>query len=80
MRLKESEGTPITWDEYADAISSRFGLSPLDDLILDLKNLKQTSPVTKYYCIFTALFHRVQLLAPMTERQALSQFLGGVKL
>lgn len=80
MKMKDVQGATVSWEEYSIFVNSRFGLSPFDDPILDLKNLKQSGTSSEYYHSFTSLFHHVQLLDPMTERHALSYFLGGLKL
>lgn len=40
MKIKELQDATVSWEEYSTTINSRFGMSPFDDLILDLNNLK----------------------------------------
>lgn len=37
MKRKVFQGATVSWEEYSTAVNSRFGLSPFDDLIINLK-------------------------------------------
>ncbi|KAK8938871.1 hypothetical protein KSP39_PZI011490 [Platanthera zijinensis] len=63
------------WEEYAQAITERFGSLLMDDPMRELKNLRQTGGVQSYVDSFDVIYHRVSI----TEEYALSLFLAGLK-
>ena len=71
-KLIEWENVP--WTLYESDILSRFG-EINDDPLVELKNLKQTGDVTTYQDRFELLLNKVEL----TESQAVSMFIGGLK-
>ena len=64
-----------SWEEYVKAIAARFGNTPYDDLIGDLKRLRQKGSVCEYQEQFKELLNRVDL----SEEYAVSCFLSGLK-
>lgn len=62
-----------TWSQSTEAITVRFG-DLYDDLMVDLKALKQLSSVQDYHDVFDALTIRLNL----SEKYLLSCCLGGL--
>nr|GEW16251.1 putative mitochondrial protein [Tanacetum cinerariifolium] len=69
---KYPDNTP--WEHFEVEVVKRFGVL-YDDLIVELKNLKQTGSVQTYQEAFEALLNRVDLLKLI----AVSMFMGGLK-
>ncbi|GJZ92195.1 reverse transcriptase, partial [Tanacetum coccineum] len=69
---KYEDGTP--WEMYEGEVIKRFGAT-YEDLIVDLKNLKQDGSVQQYQESFEALLNKVEL----NEAYAVSLFIGGLK-
>ncbi|KAF2311626.1 hypothetical protein GH714_025327 [Hevea brasiliensis] len=72
VRVKGTEAYG-RWDEYVQGMKARFGILVFDDLLADLKNLKQTGTLQDYFA-FDALYPKVGI----REDQALSFFLSGL--
>ena len=67
-------GEESSWELYEEEVLKRFGMA-FDDPLVELKNLKQTGSVQSYQDLFEGLLNKVEL----TEKQAISMFLGGLK-
>ncbi|GKG49292.1 reverse transcriptase, partial [Tanacetum coccineum] len=63
------------WELYAKEAIRRFD-SVFDDPLMELKNLKQDGTVKDYHEKFESLLNRMEL----SEKHAISLFLGGLKL
>ena len=63
------------WNEYKEAIKSQFGPLAYDDPMVDIKKLRQTGSLQEYLMAFDSLMDKAQL----SEDQAVSCFLGGLK-
>ncbi|XP_012850824.1 PREDICTED: uncharacterized protein LOC105970535 [Erythranthe guttata] len=63
------------WEEYIQALNSRFGTLLFEDPMSELMNLKQTGPLQDFLDQFDVLMNSVDL----SETQAVSCFLGGVE-
>lgn len=79
VKMKELQGNTLTWAEYSSTIQARFGLSNYYDPMLDLRNLQQEESVTEYYKQFSTIFHHIQLHDVLSEKQSLSNFIGGLR-
>nr|GEX34495.1 hypothetical protein [Tanacetum cinerariifolium] len=62
------------WEHFEVEVVKRFGVF-YDDLIMELKNLKQTGSVQHYQGVFEDLLNKVDLPEPI----AMSMFIGGLK-
>ena len=67
-------GEESSWELYEEEVLKRFGMA-FDDPLVELKNLKQTASVQSYQDLFEGLLNKVEL----TQKQAISMFLGGLK-
>lgn len=65
---------PAIWTEYVVTLAERFGVN-FDDLIEELKKVRQTCSVKEYQAVFERHLTRVNL----SEENAISCFLGGLK-
>ncbi|GKB03552.1 retrotransposon-related protein [Tanacetum coccineum] len=72
-QLIKSKGDNVTWNEYKEAITLRFG-SVFDDPMAALKNAKYDKSAKDYQDIFDNLLCRVEV----SEEQAISLYLGGL--
>ena len=73
--LVKTKGRMPEWEEYKEAIRSRFGILAYHDPMAEMKKLKQTGTLQEYLMAFDALMDKAQL----SEEQALSCFLAGLK-
>ena len=73
--LVKTKGRMPEWEEYKEAIRSRFGILAYHDPMAEMKKLKQTGTLQQYLMAFDALMDKAQL----SEEQALSCFLAGLK-
>ncbi|GKA89722.1 retrotransposon-related protein, partial [Tanacetum coccineum] len=64
----------VTWEVYQIQVKKRFE-SIFEDLVVELKNLKQTTNVQVYQDSFEELLNKVEL----TNDYAISLFIGGLK-
>ncbi|GKG39247.1 reverse transcriptase, partial [Tanacetum coccineum] len=67
-------GEACPWELYKQEALRRLGAA-FEELMVDLKNLKQTSTVQAYQDQFESLLNKVELL----ESYAVSLFVGGLK-
>lgn len=78
MKLQAMKGKVYSWPEYVDVLHAHFGDELFGDPILEMKHLKQEGSVADYQRRFDTLLNRVQLLERISERAAVSQFIGGL--
>ena len=74
LQFVKRHGENIPLAMYESEIISRFG-DVTDDPLVELKNLEKTGDVQTYQDKFEVLLNRVDL----TEEQAVSLFVGGLK-
>lgn len=67
-------GEVVTWEVYQIQVKKRFE-SIFEDLVVALKNLKQTTNVQVYQDSFEELLNKVEL----SDAYAISLFIGGLK-
>ncbi|GKF42987.1 reverse transcriptase [Tanacetum coccineum] len=67
-------GAVMTWEVYQTHVKKRFEYV-FEDLVVELKNLKQTTTVQVYQDSFEDLLNKVDL----NEPYAISLFIGGLK-
>ncbi|GJY93093.1 retrotransposable element Tf2 [Tanacetum coccineum] len=72
-QLIKSKGEQVTWNEYKEAITLRFGLV-FDDPMAALKNAKYDKSAKDYQDIFDNLLCRVEV----SEEHVISLYLGGL--
>ncbi|XP_071695748.1 uncharacterized protein [Rutidosis leptorrhynchoides] len=70
----KTQGEDVDWITYQAAIVKRFGTT-VDDPMAELKHLKQTASIQEYQDAFEDLLNKVDI----TEKQAISMYLGGLK-
>ncbi|GJR80310.1 hypothetical protein Tco_0151095 [Tanacetum coccineum] len=73
MQLMKSKWDNVSWTEYKDDITLRFG-SVYDDLMAALKNAKYDKSAKEYQDVFDNLLCRVEV----SEEHAISLYLGGL--
>lgn len=61
----------MTWSGYVEALKARFG-----DPIFEMGNLKKEGSLADYQRQFDGLLHRWQLVEKVSEKTAISQFIG----
>ncbi|GJV98682.1 gypsy/ty3 retroelement polyprotein [Tanacetum coccineum] len=74
-QLIKTKGENISWTDYKDAISLRFG-SVYDDPMALLKNAKYDKSAKEYQDTFDTLLSRVEV----SEERAISLYLGGLPI
>ena len=73
MKYRQYLQSP-TWNEYMMSLEERFR-AEYDDLMEDIKKVKQTGCVKSYQAIFKRKLTRVNL----SQENAISCFIGGLK-
>ena len=69
------QGRPIAWNEYVQALTTKFGVVVYKDSMSELKNLKQEGDIQEYIKSFEQLLNKVNLSAEYT----ISCFFVGLK-
>ncbi|GJX75665.1 reverse transcriptase [Tanacetum coccineum] len=73
MQLLKNKGENVSWNEYKEAITLRFGLV-YDDPMAAIKNAKYDKSAKEYQDTFDNLLSRVEV----SEEHAISLYLGGL--
>lgn len=76
FQVLEKSGGLKGWEEFAQALITRFGTDSSDDPMETLTMLKQTGTMEEYKCKFEALSSR---LRGLSESYKLSCFLSGLR-
>ena len=69
------KGRILMWVEYVSTMRARFGALAYENLMVELKKLRQTGSLNDYLQSFDVLLDKAQL----GEEQALSCFLAGLR-
>lgn len=75
MKYRNGGAGSMEWPEYLNAISAGFSNEASEDPMADMKNLWQTGSARGYMDEFDCLWGKLDI----TEQQAISFFLGGLR-